>query len=96
MNKIIFQNLDGSIGIITPTQEVLTKYTYKQIAEKDVPAGLPYVIVDESVIPDDRTFRDAWEVDESFGEPDGFGGENNEFDEELLRKYYEVKDADKN
>ena len=39
-------------------------------------------------IPEDRTFRDAWEIDESFGEPDGFGGENNEFDAELLANYY--------
>lgn len=80
MNKIIFQNLDGSIGIITPTQEVLNKYTYKQIAEKDVPAGLPYVIVDESVIPDDRTFRSAWELpaDTKF---DGVGSDSYTFKE---------------
>ena len=80
MNKIIFQNLDGSMGIITPTAEVLTKNTYKQIAEKDVPAGLPYVIVDESVIPDDRTFRSAWELptDTKF---DGVGSESYTFKE---------------
>ena len=96
MNKIIFQNLDGSIGIITPTDEALSFATIEQIAEKDVPHDLPYWIVEDSIIPESRTFRDAWEIDESFGEPDGFGGENNEFDEELLRKYYEVRDADKN
>ena len=67
-----------------------------QIAEKDVPLNLPYWIVPTSDITTDRTFREAWEIDESFSEPDGFGGENNEFDEELLRKYYEVRDADKN
>ena len=96
MNKIIFQNLDGSIGIITPTTEALNFTTIKQIAEKDVPHNLPYWIVSTSDIPESRTFRNAWEIDESFGEPDGFGGESNEFDEELLRKYYEVRDADKN
>lgn len=96
MNKIIFQNLDGSIAIITPTTEALTFTTIKQIAEKDVPHNLSYWIVPTSDIPTDRTFRNAWEIDESFGEPDGFGGENNEFDEELLRKYYEVIDANKN
>ena len=82
--------------IITPTEEALSFATIKQIAEKDVPYNLPYWIVEDSVIPTDRTFRSAWEVDESFGEPDGFGGENNEFDEELLRKYYEVINANKN
>lgn len=87
MNKIIFKNLDGSIGIITPTYEALSFATIKQIAEKDVPFELPYWIVDTSIIPTDRTFRSAWEIDESFGNPDGFGGELNEFDAELLAKY---------
>lgn len=94
--KIIFKNQDNSIGIITPTDEALSFATIEQIAEKDVPHNLPYWIVEDSVIPENRTFRSAWEIDESFGKPDGFGGENNEFDEELLRKYYEVRDADKN
>lgn len=87
MNKIIFKNKDNSIGIITPTDEALSFVTIKQIAEKDVPHNLPYWIVNESDIPTDRTFRSAWEIDESFCKPDGFGGESNEFDAELLAKY---------
>lgn len=94
--KIIFKNEDNSIGIITPTNEALSFATIEQVAEKDVPHNLPYWIVNTSDIPESRTFREAWEVDESFGEPDGFGGESDEFDEELLRKYYEVINADKN
>ena len=86
--KIIFKNEDNSIGIITPTDEALSFATVIQVAEKDVPTGLPYWIVEESVIPEDRTFRSAWEIDESFGEPNGFGGESNQFDEELLKAYY--------
>lgn len=85
--KIIYKNKDNSIGIITPTDEALSFATIEQIAEKDVPHNLPYWIVNTSDIPTDRTFRSAWEVDESFGEPDGFGGESNEFDSELLAKY---------
>lgn len=34
------------------------------IANKDVPAGKPFQIVDASDIPSDRTFRDAWEYAE--------------------------------
>ena len=49
----------------------------------------PYWIVEDSVIPTDRIFRSAWEIDKSFGKPDGFGGESNEFDAELLAKYKE-------
>ena len=85
--KIIFKNKDNSIGIITPSQEALSFATIEQIAEKDCPYNLPYWIVEDSLVPTDRTFRSAWEIDESFGEPDGFGGENNQFDAELLAKY---------
>ncbi len=87
--KIIFKNKDNSIGIITPTQEALSFASVLQVAEKDVPHNLPYWIVEDSVIPTDRTYRDAWSINESQGEPDGFGGESNEFDAELLAKYME-------
>ena len=96
MKRIIYKNQDNSVSVLIPTDEALSFATIEQIAEKDVPVGLPYWIVDTSIVPTDRTFRNAWEIDDSFGEPDGFGGENNEFDEELLKKYYEVRDADKN
>lgn len=43
----------------------------EEIARKDVPAGIPYKIIDASLVPQDQTFRDAWEVD--FTEPDGYG-----------------------
>lgn len=56
----------------------------------------PYWIVEDSIIPEDRTFRSAWEIGESFGKPDGFGGESNQFDEELLKAYYgELNDSNK-
>ena len=87
--KIIFKNKDDSIGILTPTNEALSFATIEQIAEKDVPYDLPYWIVESDTIPTDRIFRDCWEVDESLGNPTGFGGESNEFDEELLKKYKE-------
>lgn len=86
--KIIFKNKDNSIGIITPTDEALSFATIEKIAEKDVPFELPYWIVKADNIPSDRTFRNAWTVDESIN-PDGFGGEGNEFDAELLAKYKE-------
>ena len=94
--KIIFKNEDNSIGIITPSDEALSFATIVQIAEKDVVHNLPYWIVEDSVIPTDRTFRSAWEIDENFGKPDGFGGESNEFDNDLLKAYYgELNDSNK-
>ena len=89
--KIIFKNEDNSIGIITPTYEALSFATIEQIAEKDVPHNLPYWIVEDSVIPENRTFRSAWEINENFGEPDGFGGESNQFDSFLLAIYNQSK-----
>jgi hypothetical protein len=35
--------------------------TIEKIADKDVPAGVPFKIVDAATIPSDRTFRNAWE-----------------------------------
>ena len=86
--RIIYKNTDDSVGVLIPTQEALSFATIEQIAEKDVPHNLPYWIVDNSAIPTDRTYRSAWEVDESMGEPHGFGGESNAFDAELLAAYY--------
>jgi hypothetical protein len=39
--------------------------TIDEIALKDVPTGSPFAIVEDSEIPTDRTFRDAWTVDDS-------------------------------
>ena len=63
MNKrIIYKNTDGSIGIIVPANCGLT---VEQIAKKDVPTGKSYKIVDVSEIASDRTFRNAWTIDDA-------------------------------
>jgi len=51
----------GGIAVIVPTGELSVTET----AKKDVPTGLPYKIVDVSDIPSDRTFRDAWDIEEA-------------------------------
>ena len=51
----------------------------------------PYWIVEDSVISTERTFRSAWEIDESLGSPNGFGGESNQFDSSLLVIYNQSK-----
>lgn len=45
-------------------------YSLKKTAEKIVPDGAPYLLVDESALPDKDT-QHAWEVD--FSNPDGHG-----------------------
>ena len=64
MNKrIIYPTDDGGVAVIIPAPEWLAEEgnTIETLAEKDVPAGKPYKIVDVADIPSDRTFRDAWE-----------------------------------
>ena len=39
--------------------------TAEEVAQKDVPKGKKYKIVEDSEIPSDWTFRDAWTVSES-------------------------------
>ena len=37
----------------------------EELAQRNVPTGLKYKIVADNFIPDDRTFRNAWEIAES-------------------------------
>ena len=60
MNKrIIYPTSDGGVAVIVPAPEC--GLTIEEIAAKDVPAGKQFKIVDVSDIPEDRTFRNAWE-----------------------------------
>lgn len=73
--KVLIKNPDGSVGILHPV--LGCGLTIEQIIEKDVPKvlvgmdgfgnatyeQLSYEIVDDSAIPADRTFRNAWKHD---------------------------------
>jgi hypothetical protein len=72
MQKIIFKNPDNTIGIIYPTAEGYA-LGMQALGEKDTPTGLPFWIVEDTVIPSDRTNRDSWELDGTEGDPDGYG-----------------------
>jgi hypothetical protein len=61
MQRIVYKTEDGGVAIIVPTPEYLETHTIEELAEKDVPAGAEFQIVDVSDIPEDRTFRNAWE-----------------------------------
>ena len=65
--RIIYQNAEGGVTILIPSGEI----AIEEVARKDVPAGVPYKIVNVADIPEDRTFRGAWEV--GITEPDGVG-----------------------
>lgn len=57
--RIIYPTPEGGVAIIIPASDC--GLTIEEIAAKDVPAGVPYRIVEASTIPTDRTFRAAWE-----------------------------------
>tara|TARA_R100001460_G_C3520360_1_gene172495 strand:+ start:461 stop:700 length:240 start_codon:yes stop_codon:yes gene_type:complete len=66
MKMIIYKKDDGGVAIVIPTNEGLEKLGgIDNLAKRDVPTGKKYKIVDESEILSDRTFRNAWEIDES-------------------------------
>ena len=63
--KIINKKKNGVVSIITPAPDALKSMTIEEIAKKDVPTNYKYKIVDVSEISSDRTFRDAWTIDDS-------------------------------
>ena len=79
--RIMFQNDEGGVSVIVPSPNCLKEHSIEEIAAKDVPAGKPYKIVSVDDIPLDRTFRNAWTVNEA-DLTDGVGAESNEFPQE--------------
>ena len=77
---IIYQQDNGAVAVVRPTEEALALYGIDAIAQKDVPAGKPYKIIDASEVPTDRSMRNAWTVDEA-DLTDGVGAEANTFGE---------------
>ena len=62
--RIIYKTEDG-VAVIIPSDEALATRTIQEIADKDVPSGVAYKIVDVADIPSDRTFRNAWDIADS-------------------------------
>ena len=56
--RIIYTTDDGGVAIIIPADNC--GLTIEQIRDKDVPIGKTSYIVDKSVVPTDRSFRNAW------------------------------------
>lgn len=69
MKRIIYQNETG-ISVIIPAPD--WNGTIEELAQKDVPNGTPYLIINTVNMPPDRTDRHLWDAD--FSTPDGYGG----------------------
>jgi len=60
--RIIYPKPDGGVAVIVPAPGC--GLTIEEVARKDVPHGVEFKIVDAEDIPEDRTFRNAWEFGE--------------------------------
>ena len=61
MNKrIIYKTEEGGVAVIIPSPNYLQDHTIEELAAKDVPEGAEFEIVEDSDVPSDRTFREAW------------------------------------
>jgi hypothetical protein len=68
MSKVIvYQQSNGILAIVHPTGNL----PLLEVARKDVPAGVAYLILDISELPQETEYYDAWEAD--FSNPDGYG-----------------------
>ena len=76
--KVIYATSTGGVAIIHPTGEL----PIEVVARKDVPQGVPYKIIEDSAVPTDRTFRNAWVAEpfepDGYGDPDGYWREQND------------------
>lgn len=75
---IIYLQDDGVVAVIHPTPEAVALYGIEAIAQKDVPEGKPYKIIDKDELPTSREMREGWTIDES-ELTDGVGAPGQEF-----------------
>lgn len=66
---IVYEQDDGKVAVMYPV--LSCGLSIMDIARKDVPAGKPFIFVEEDQVPQDATFFAAFEAD--FSNPDGYG-----------------------
>lgn len=89
MQVIIYPKQDNSIVVVYPTGEI----EVNEVARKDVPAGVPYKIIDSSLLPEEYgEFFDAWEADFSNSDGYGIGADAWFAEQEEKKKQEEIND----
>ena len=67
MKKIIFNGANNTLNVMVPTTEFLASLDGTEeeklihCANKDLPTGTKYEIIDSTTMPDEHDFFDAWE-----------------------------------
>lgn len=77
MKCIAYKNQDGRVSVVYPALEYQDQI--QMIADKDVPSGIYYVIMDESELPSRET-REAWELVLNANNSNGVGLAKEEFE----------------
>jgi len=60
-DRVIVYKEGDDLMVVYPTGEL----SIEAVAIKDVPSGFPYKIIKKSELPSDRTFREAWNIDDT-------------------------------
>lgn len=71
MSKVIVYKDPKSAQVCLMKPNLECDLSLSDIAKKDTPFQTPYLIVNESDLPTDLTYIEAWEID--FTSPDGYG-----------------------
>lgn len=77
---IVYKQDSGVLAVIYPAPDAVEAYGIEAIAQKDVPFGKPYKIIDSADIPTDRVQRAQWTADDA-DLNDGIGAESSQFPE---------------
>ncbi len=68
--NIIFPNAEtGGIVLVYPVLDC--GLSIEEIARKDVPANVPYLLLEADQVPSDHTYFEAFTAD--FSQPNGYG-----------------------
>jgi len=67
-NVVIYTQEDGVVAVLTPAPNC--PLTLNEIADKDVPTGVPYWVVDSAELPQEE--QESWEL-VNMPTPDGVG-----------------------
>jgi hypothetical protein len=65
--RIIYPNNEGGLSVLIPAPKFLDQLEGTEteklihIADKDLPSGTKYELVEDDYVPSDRSFREAWE-----------------------------------
>ena len=71
---IIYKQDNGAVATIYPAPAALAQYGIDAIAQKDVPFGKPYKIINQADLPDRTNREKLWTVNDA-DLTDGVGAE---------------------